>query len=126
MPNYDYSNQELARHYFAVKSPYAMSVNSIRGLRQVQRVITNADANISEHFNLHGDLAGLRCRGIGPTIKAMLEVILEKGFDEARREFVEKRLSSIQASRDDPSKRRQPIDETPLPGWEGAVSRLEE
>ncbi len=79
-----YTNQQLADAYFKTVMQYSTSRDG-GGLLNQKRFIAKASTEIAEFYKKHGNLAGLKAQGIGQRTKAVLELILEKGAEEAYR-----------------------------------------
>ncbi len=80
----DYSNRELAQYYYSL---LCMTTTATR-LTQFQRnreTITNFENQISKYFEEYGNLKDLRIKGIGDKSKSLLELILDRGYEEALR-----------------------------------------
>jgi len=120
----NYSNEELGRCYFVVTSIYAGSAISLLGLKNVRRVISEAEINLADFYREHGSLADLECKGIGSRIKAILELILERGVDAAKKEFAEKKVRPLHTPSLGKSKRKSTTDEA-SPSWDDVIRSLD-
>ena len=80
--NKSYSNKELAHDYYLVARQNSKSWDTYRNQRQI---IERSPIDIYSFFQENGSLSNLDVSGIGPKTKGILELILEKGFEEARR-----------------------------------------
>ena len=123
MEDKNYTNQELARDYFSVVAQYAWDLEPCH--RQ-KKVIVGSNVDLSSFYQEHGSLNELRVKGIGTKTKEILELLLEKGVEEARRLFREERIDKMQSNQWSGRSRKvsKAVDDVP-PSWDGAVRRYE-
>lgn len=82
-------NQELAEQYLQLRKDF-LSGNTV-GIRKIRDKIANAEVEIKELYENDKNLNKLKIKGVGVQAKDFLELILEKGFEEALRIIHEKR-----------------------------------
>ena len=87
---YEYTNQELAKHYLAVMSVHVVNIKRTTYPR-IGRIISGQDHEIVEHYQQEGNLDRLTIPGIGSGTKAVLELILEEGVEQAVKITIEDR-----------------------------------
>ena len=123
MEDKNYTNQELARDYFSVVAQYAWDIDRYREQR---RLISESGIDLISFYQEHGGFKELKVKGIGPKTKLILELLLEKGVEEARRLFREERIDKIQSNQWSGRSRKvsKAVDDVP-PSWDGAVRRYE-
>ncbi len=79
-----YNNKELAQDYFSVSTQYAGKQGRINSTK-IKGIITELNTNIATFYQEYGNLTELKVEGIGIKTKRTLELILEKGVEEARK-----------------------------------------
>ncbi len=116
------TNRELAQDYFSVATQY--SEDWITYNLQKRR-ITKLQIDLPSFYREHGSFEGLNISGIGKKTKGILELILEKGVEEARRIVVERKIESLEMEKwPGRSKAPRTGDDVP-PSWDDSVGIYE-
>ncbi len=83
MADQDYTNENLSKDYFAIKSS-GSNAGQLIVYDRIRRKILNFKEDISSFYCRNGGLEGLQ--GIGRRLRPDLESILLKRFEKAKRE----------------------------------------
>ncbi len=119
-----YTNRELSQDYFSVVAQYTGDITTYEFLR---RKIAELGIDLPTFYREHGkSLDELDVKGIGKKTKGILELILDKGKEEARRLVEEEKIDEMRKSafRGIPSRAPRRGDDTP-PSWDNIVKRYE-
>ncbi len=87
-----YTNQQLAHDYLIIMSQYSGMLPYLG----VKRAIEKCEVDIPSFYQQHGSLADITISGVGPGSMRRLELILEKGFEEAKRIIEEEKIFGMQ------------------------------
>jgi len=88
-------NKELAEYYLRAMTPYSAYQYVILNYKRISRTIAQAEVNISSFHSQNNGLKDLKVPGLGQKTLRSLELILERGVDEAIRITVERRSSEM-------------------------------
>ena len=124
MEHKSYTNVELARDYFSVVAPYS---GDLMTYNFQKRKITELGIDLPTFYLEHGrSLNELQVGGIGKKTKGILELILDRGVEEARRLVSKGKIDEMRRSlwSGIPSKVPRRVDDT-SPSWDDAVKRYE-
>lgn len=80
----NYTNAELAQHYFSVAAQLTVDSSVYR---RSKAAIEASSVDIADFYRRHGTLSELDVKGIGPITRNTLELILGKGFEQAKEEI---------------------------------------
>ncbi len=94
MPNQQFTNEELARHFLQVMSAYSGSMPYLRAYRAVN----DAPFSFAAYYEEHGSLKDVPLKNVGEKSKNALELILERGIEEAARIIEERKIADIRDS----------------------------
>ncbi|HLC64673.1 MAG TPA: hypothetical protein VJI46_00955 [Candidatus Nanoarchaeia archaeon] len=90
-----YTNKELAQDYFSVVAQYSQDLWTY-GFQK--RKIAGLDIDLPAFYREHGSLDELKVKGIGKKTKGILELILEKGVEEAKKLVQEEKIDELRSS----------------------------
>ncbi len=119
-----YTNRELAQDYFSVVAKYSGDLTTYNFQR---RKIAELSIDLPTFYREHVEsLDELDVKGIGKKTKGILELILDKGVEEAKRIVQEGKIDEMRKSafRGIPSRAPGRGDDT-SPSWDDAVKRYE-
>lgn len=114
-----YTNKKLADVYFEVASQYSGNPTTYASQR---KKISDATVDLSAFYQEHGDFSELHISGLGPKTRGLLELILDKGPEEAKNTVLNERIEDIRNWQSAGISRRAPRrGEDSTPSWERAV-----
>jgi len=116
-----YTNATLAQDYYSAAIQIAGDLEAYKTQRDR---IRKSEIDLSAFYQENGSFEGLHVKGIGPKTTEVLELILQKGADRAKKIISENRRAEM---RDRPWKISHDLDgrEETLPSWDDAVKRYE-
>ncbi|GEM_PF-5466301 len=88
------TNDELAADWYRL----ANSVNTNIANKHLRGKIASSDVDIPGYYRQHGNLDELRVKGIGVGMKYQMQLLFEKGLDEARQELSEQTNEQMKES----------------------------
>lgn len=96
MENKVYTNKELSQDYFSVVTSYSADLTSYNFQR---KKIAGLGIDLPTFYREHGEsLDALDVKGIGERTKGILELILGKGVEEARRIVQDGKINEMRKS----------------------------
>ncbi len=78
MVNSNYTNSNLAHDYYRYKSIQSAAMG-LSEARKAARLIESAQTDISQHYQMNGNLHALHIKGVGKPRIRELELILQVG-----------------------------------------------
>lgn len=123
MDKHKYTNRDLAQDYYKAVIQYSADPESYDIRR---RKIAKWTVDLPAFYRKHGSLDTLQVKGIGRETKRVLELILQKGAEEAIRVVREEKIDKMRRKQFTwiPSKAPRRGEDYP-PSWEDAVKRYE-
>ena len=79
------SNQDLSEYYIRVVRKHAFNMDTYN---KIKRKISRSRVDFASHYRNNGNLNNLGIRGVGVKTRKVLEMILELGVDEAKKNYL--------------------------------------
>jgi hypothetical protein len=121
MPN-NYTNQELAAYHLSIISQFQASATQAQ-IKRSTRIATSA-VNISRRYHEQGSLSDLKI-GLNRETLNILELILKKGFDKAKRIVFDRKYTTMKPEKWPQASRRSFDTGEDNPSWSVAYARHE-
>lgn len=92
----NYANAELAQHYYRARAlTQCLTSSQYERIAVIRDKIGSSKVGISEYFNQHGSLKGLKITDLGHQTIRILESILREGAEEARESIYDKKCEGM-------------------------------